>query len=300
MSSPLACLRKALSNRVFLLTILMTTLVLTGIVNFVLVKVLFDAFKSGNETNTNDSSSGSDGSRFSFFVNQGVNFMYVIVGGLMVYPRMCCTNHITPEMRAIPQWKFGVMAVLDAFGTFFISMGTVYTPGQIQPLLNQALIPLTMMFSCFFLKERYGIWELCGASLILVGAAISVAPSIVDSSNDEKTRWYACVIYFLSNVPMAASGVYKEVAFREQTVDVWYLSQWVAIYQFLFSFVFIPLLAVPFIGGSENGTAFDEMWPEFRDGCLCWLTILDECAGNDNRGQLWLLPLYTFVNMLVQ
>ena len=127
---------------------------------------------------------------------------------------------------------------------------------------------------------------------------------------------------------MAASGVYKEVAFRKQPMDVWYdlscllschspessltrhavsdtliffryLSQWVAIYQFLLSFVFVPLLVVPFIGGTETGMSWAEMWDSFRDGALCWVQQLPQCSGDEYRGQTWLLPLYTLVNMCV-
>jgi hypothetical protein len=63
--------------------------------------------------------------------------LFVVLGGFMVYPRMVFTNDITPEMRRIPQRIFFFMACMDALGTFFLSMGQVYTPGQIQPLLNQ-------------------------------------------------------------------------------------------------------------------------------------------------------------------
>ena len=302
-------MKAASKSRFFLLSIMMACLIVVGIVNFVLVKVLFVAFKS-NPPSVNSSiysnisttlgpnGNMTDGSKYSFFVNQGINFLYLFVGGVMVYPRQCCTNDITPEMRKIPHRIFFIMGVLDAFGTFFISMGAVYTPGQIQPLIQQALIPLTMVFSCFCLKSRYNVWELVGAVLMLVGTGLSIVPSIVSEDNSN-TRWYACVIYFCSNIPMAGSGVYKEVAFRKQEVDVWFLSQWVAIYQFLISFVFVPLLVIPFVGGTSTGMSFQDIWDSFRDGALCWLMILPDCSGKNNRGQTWLLPLYTIVKMYV-
>ena len=148
-------MKSASKSRFFLLSILMAALIVTGIVNFVLVKVLFVSFKSTDPNNPSSNGSAlwnlttaittaaaanatsQSGAKYSFFVNQGINFFYIIVGGLMVYPRQCCTNDITPEMLKIPQRIFFFMALLDAFGTFFISMGAVYTPGQIQPLINQ-------------------------------------------------------------------------------------------------------------------------------------------------------------------
>ena len=303
-------MKKASSSRLVLLTVLMSALIVVGIANYVLVKVLFVAFKSGNGNSTQNATSAffemltaktnssDDGSRYSFFVNQGINFFYIVVGGIMVYPRMCCTNDITPEMKKIPHKIFVIMALLDSFGTFFISMGAVYTPGQIQPLIQQALIPLTMVFSCIWLKERYNIWELVGAVLMLAGAAVSIVPTITGGT-DGTSKWYACVIYFCSNIPMALSGVYKEMAFKKQPVDVWYLSQWVAIYQFLISFVFVPLLVVPFIGGTETGMSFADIWYSFRDGALCWVQLTPDCSGVNNKGQMWLLPVYTCVNMYV-
>ena len=41
---------------------------------------------------------------------------------------------------------------------------------------------------------------------------------------------------------MALSAVYKEIAFKSgEQVNVWYLCQWVSIYQFLISWLFMPL-----------------------------------------------------------
>lgn len=47
---------------------------------------------------------------------QGVNFIYLFFGGLALYPRMCFTDEITPEMRALPQSRFMIMAFLDCLG----------------------------------------------------------------------------------------------------------------------------------------------------------------------------------------
>ena len=77
------------------------------------------------------------------------------------------------------------------------------------------------------------------------------------------------------------------------------MANWISIYQFLISFIFVPLLVVPFIGGTETGITFPEIWTSFRDGALCWLEILPACSGENSRGQLWLLPGFTVVNMSV-
>ena len=66
----------------------------------------------------------------------------------------------------------------------------------------------------------YNLWEYLGAVLMLGGAALSVVPSLL-TDDDEGTKWYACLIYFASNIPMAASCVYKERTFRNLDMDVW-------------------------------------------------------------------------------
>jgi len=50
-----------------------------------------------------------------------------------------------------------MMQVLDACGGFLAAMGAGggHTPKQVQPLLNQSLIPLTMLVSFLVLKVRY-------------------------------------------------------------------------------------------------------------------------------------------------
>ena len=113
------------------------------------------------------------------------------------------------------------------------------------------------MICSFFFGTRFRALAVLGAVLIFSGAGITVYGSVEKTSSNNSDHgkaasttshfhWYAAVIYFFSNIPMALSAVYKEIAFREQTVDVWYLCFWVSTYQFLVSFAFMPLLGLPF------------------------------------------------------
>ena len=72
------------------------------------------------------------GAAYSFAVSQLVNAMYVVYGGMVLYPRMVCGSSVTAEMRRYPQSKFFVMGLLDSLGTFLAAMGSVHTPGQLQ------------------------------------------------------------------------------------------------------------------------------------------------------------------------
>mmetsp|Transcript_3260 Transcript_3260/g.8582 ORF Transcript_3260/g.8582 Transcript_3260/m.8582 type:complete len:491 (+) Transcript_3260:3-1475(+) len=260
------------------LALIMVVLISLGCVNFVLLKELYTAY----------------GDKNAFFVNQGVNLLYIVYGGAILYPRMCLTDAVTPKMQALSKKRFLVMGFLDALGTFFTAMGATYTPGSMQPLLNQTLIPWIMLFSRIYLRKFYLSGELSGAALIMLGACISALPPILLPHSDESMRWYAVCLYAFSNVPMAMSSCYKEGNFQEQELDVWYLTQWVSIFQFLISFLFIPFLCLPGFG-SVHGTPLADLPEQFWGGFLCYMQVSEECA---DKPTFWLLIGYCGVNVL--
>ncbi|CAJ1337242.1 unnamed protein product [Effrenium voratum] len=220
----------------------MVGLVILGGMNFTLLKITYTAF----------------GDRRSFFVNQAINLLYIIYGGAILYPRMLCTSAVTKEMTAFPKKHFVIMGTLDSLGTFLTCLGTAYTPGSVTPLLNQLLIPFTMLVSTTWLRIRSRWQERLGATLIFAGACVSVLPKIVDDDSSSlhslaaQSRWYAILFYALSNLPMAASSCYKEATFEDNHLDVWYLTQWVSIWQFLVSFAYMPLLVLPGFSSREG------------------------------------------------
>ena len=255
------------------------SLIIMGCVNFLSYKVMYSAY----------------GEKYAFFASQGINVLFVIYGGMIVYPLQLFTDKITPEMTSLPKRKFMIMGLLDCFGTFFTAMGAVYTPGQIQTLLNQCLIPLTLFASLMFLKSKYNIKQLVGAVVILAGAASVVIPSIVTQSfSSNEIRWYSCLVYVLSNVPMACSAVYKEHAFKNFRVNVYYLTQWVSIYQLGFGFLLAPLQMIPGVG-SPNGISFNEIITNFQGGFNCCFGIGDECTG---KYTLLLITGYCLANFI--
>ena len=191
------------------LIVVLILLLLSGSVNFVLIKCLYSEY----------------GEAQAFFVSQGINVIYCVYGGLIVYPRLLpfgigARISTTLGLEPIPysmrrpahQQRFLAMGALDTLGTFLTAMGAVFTPGQLQPLLNQSLIPATMLTSFVFLGTRYSRGQLLAAALLVGGAGLSVLPKLgLLSSNPEppsrpndETRVYAVALYWLSNLPMAA------------------------------------------------------------------------------------------------
>jgi drug/metabolite transporter (DMT)-like permease len=145
---------------------LVGVMVVLGTVNFVLLGTLYKAYTD----------------EYAFFVNQGINFMYVFMGGMVLYPKQIFTNEINEKTGLrFSQRKLFFLGLLDSFGTLFTALGAVHTPNVIQPLLNQTLIPFTIIFSFIFLGARYHRFALAGATAIVIGASLTVFPCLTGS-----------------------------------------------------------------------------------------------------------------------
>lgn len=238
------------------------------------------------------------GENHAFFAHQGINILYVIYGYGVLIPRMMFTSKITERMRKFPQSRFVIMGVVDAFGTWFTSLGGAYTPGPVQTLLKQTLIPLTMFASWVFLHTKYRKREIVAATIIISGACISILPPLLypdDTATQTKVRWYGVFFFFLSNIPMACCQVYKEAKFAEANLDVWYLTQMVSIYQFFAAFAFIPFMMIPGFGSDEGIPGSKLVDQIFGDGWECFMERHPDCEG---KSTFWLLLGYCFLNML--
>lgn len=272
---------------------------LAGVCNFVLLATMYKAF----------------GDEYAFFVNQAVNLGYCFIGAGIVWGRSRLGIHcINQNDLQVPHYKFMFLALLDGLGTFLTALGAVHTPGQYQPVLNQTLIPFTVIISMVVLQARFKTATLVGAGIILAGAIVAVLPSLLGTTHQSVDRgssqssmalvpeWLAISLYLLSNVPMAFSAVFKEVLFvGSKSVDVWYLCMWVSLYQFVITFLFIPLLA---IRGIPGGMPLDQVWDSLRGGTRCMLgysgTPCDAFAApfpaGHMKGTFWLIGAYLLVN----
>ena len=85
------------------------------------------------------------------------------------------------------------------------------------------------------------------------------------------------------------SSCYKEATFENIHLDVWlgalnrlkkrlrYLTQWVSIWQFIVSFVYMPLLVLPGFS-SKEGMSVPEVLEAFWDGWSCYTQQDVDCA----------------------
>lgn len=204
---------------------------------------------------------------YEFFANQFNVFVYVLMTWAAVLYRRLEAGPTFFSKQYINVWGFATMGLLDAMSGFLCSFGGAYVDGSLQNLLNQCIIPLTLVMSVIYLKVSYTCPQYTGSAAILGGTGVAVVPGIGASSHTNTTP-AGMIIYFFSIVPTSVSNVYKETAFREKKhCDVYVLSAIVAMFQVLWGFLFLPLLALPGFGGIP----FSEMPAQMSNGFSCFL-----------------------------
>lgn len=111
--------------------------------------------------------------------------------------------------QSVPWGKFFVMGFLDALSAFLSTMGGAFTDGSLQNLLNQCVIPATILMSFFWLRERVTCEQGCGSSAIFAGTAVSVIPAMLNPAAHSTTTPTGVIVFFLGILPCAVSNVYK-------------------------------------------------------------------------------------------
>ena len=267
------------------LAMIMLLVICLGPVNFVLYKVMFESY-------------GEDG---SFFVSNAVNVIYVVVGGVALLYADKVKGEITEDVRQTSHLKFVVMAAMDALAGFLAAMGAVYTSGAVQQLLNQTLIPWSMLMSFLLLGKPSSISHVAGAVVILFGVGVVLAPHIFGVSETEpgakNTHTLVLVssfVYCMANLPTSIAFVYKEFGFKDLNIHPVHLTQWVSVYQCLFGLLLMPLQMLPGMG-SENGMTMQQSWNGMQRGWQCFMEQRESCAGQHS---FLLLVSYCAVNFL--
>jgi len=163
-------------------------------------------------------------SNYGFFVNQFSSAMYtvqaVVVSGLLVWRE---PGSLSEALRT-PQSVFLWMGVLDGASSTLATMSGAFCPGELQTILNQSIIPMTMVTSALFIQSKFKGFQLWGACLIITGAVAASSDYFLGDDNDDgagdegsgsRHNTGAIFIFILSILPSAWSNVYKEKTMKE-------------------------------------------------------------------------------------
>jgi hypothetical protein len=116
-----------------------------------------------------------------FFAGMVLNFVYVFVFGLIVYPRLFFPQYFPESWRIsdaaksfLPMGAYWGLAALDTGANVAATIGGAKTPNVLVPILDQLQIPFTLVMSYFFLGKSFSWRQIAGAVTVLAGAAVSV------------------------------------------------------------------------------------------------------------------------------
>jgi hypothetical protein len=154
------------------------------------------------------------------------------------------------------------MGALDAASATLGAIAGAYCPGGVQTILNQLIIPLTMIAAVLVLGTNFDRHQIWGSSFILFGSVVASSNYLFGSSSgsgsgssppsETMSLSAAIVLYFFSILPCACSNIYKERIMKERDMNEVHTSTVVSFWQLWIGFLFLPLLSLKSLGASPS------------------------------------------------
>jgi hypothetical protein len=191
--------------------------------------------------------------------------------------------------------------------------------------LNQLVIPVTLLGSYLFLHTRFKSYQLWGCACIVVGACVASSdyyfvPTERDTAAEAEeeatsngtdadagagagagsmagggmTISVAIMVYFLSVLPSAFSNIYKEKQMKIHNMHEVHTSTFVSFYQLWIGFFFLPLLALPSLGGLTTS----QMSSQMSDGFSCFMGTNPNDPSDDCSNSAYILLFYILLNFV--
>jgi drug/metabolite transporter (DMT)-like permease len=132
----------------------------------------------------------------------------------------------------------GGLISLANFLTFAGMRGSVVA-GPLAVLLQQAVLPCTVLFSWLVLRREYTRYELGGVCVVLLGIALVCLTEVL-ATRATAAKILAVLLILAAAIPNALALVLMERLLRAVSVDVWWLWTWVNVFEIVFAF---PIVA---------------------------------------------------------
>mmetsp|Transcript_40508 Transcript_40508/g.65699 ORF Transcript_40508/g.65699 Transcript_40508/m.65699 type:complete len:548 (-) Transcript_40508:233-1876(-) len=207
------------------------------------------------------------------------------------------TKAITPEMLKFPKLKLLTIGALDAVTNLLSTIAIPYLSGATNVVVPQAVVPLTLLFSCLFAdRYRFRWTHFVGAAVIAVGCTIQCMPVIIEPIQEAIGHWFWMILLLISTIPNAASNVYKEYGLKDYaSLDLWYFNAWVATAQLAVGLLLAPTIFIPLLaGGDLEQPVHPVEFPQYlADAALCFIGVNtyddDLCDGSSPTWSIFLI-----------
>ncbi|KAF4676987.1 hypothetical protein FOL47_003984 [Perkinsus chesapeaki] len=131
-------------------------------------------------------------------------------------------SEIDPSKRGIRRWwarlpgiKYTFFSsISDVMGDNLMFMTQPYLSIIVFNLLQQGMVPFTLVWSCLILAARYTLQELFGVALVV---AMTIASAITSSTSEGSSSIGMSILCLMSTMFQALGFVIKEYMFRDYT-----------------------------------------------------------------------------------
>ena len=229
------------------------------------------------------------GVMYAFYQNQSTAVIYLVICLPLVGWRWSQGKIPRESREALPKRVTFIMGACDAFYNLLTSLASPRMSGPMQNLIFQLPVPLAMlMLKLAWPKghERASFTrgEYLGATVIVVGAIVSILPQLMRSPDADSTaaastptsdddtvpvpdnNAVSMLVYILGVVFYTAGSVYKESALKEHAyIDCSYVSLVENVWALVLGFVLVPMLWLPGVGTDKPSNT----WAHFRGGAQC-------------------------------
>ncbi|EER00785.1 transporter protein CG10, putative [Perkinsus marinus ATCC 50983] len=206
-----------------------------------------------------------------------------------------CAAGGTDDRRILP---YSIIGALNAVNGVLTIFGNAYVPGYLQTILQQTIIPFTMILSVLICGTRYGAQHILGVVIIIVGVAIQLGPlvsSSEDSPTSTTTSLFWSVVYLIAPLPVAVAAVYQESEFSKRKVNLISLMYWSNLIQAIILFMLVPYDLV----ASDNSEVLQ--WPAaYRCIMASDERVNPECANGQAGIYLGSCILWMLISQLIQ
>lgn len=143
---------------------------------------------------------------FPFFAAQ----LNAAIGALL---SGCLLTVMPKDSRAsschLTYW-FRLAALLSAQNSLEIVSIPRVGNDDLPPILQQAVVPLSLMLSTAMLRKSYGTVQLMGSAAVVAGVLIGFLPSLFTSDRLGQIRLVWVAVFLVSRLPQAAANVVAE------------------------------------------------------------------------------------------
>lgn len=211
------------------------------------------------------------GSTGVYFIVFFASFLFNVIFWPIVIIQWLRKKLVFPSNYRSQHWIVVVIGICDALNGLLVVYSSVAdrTPGALQAILSQSVIPFTLLFSIPILKKRYSGMQLVGGVLSFLGIVISLIPTFISIKHTGSFAFYWPGIFLIGNVPAVLMNIFEEKVFKDtkKEYDIFLLLAYESLYQFLTITLLFWVDIIPGFGTSKDLPAW---WKLIEDGAVCF------------------------------